>query len=97
MTGVHIWLDRNGSRLYVKLADRMENRDFHDRFLRPLRTLGFRFDAGAVAHFIETGTPQECGLIVRQLEASFEVSRLEKQEIFYWLGITGDRQPVLLK
>jgi hypothetical protein len=78
MTGVHIWLDRGGSRLYVKLADRMDNRDFHD-------------------HFIETETPQECGLIVRQLEASFEVSRLEKQEIFYWLGITEDRRPVLLK
>lgn len=97
MTGVHIWLDRGGSRLYVRLADRMENRDFHDLFLRPLRTLGFRFDPGAVAHYIETETPQECGLVVRQLEASFEVSRLEKQEIFYWLGIVEDRRPVLLK
>jgi hypothetical protein len=50
-----------------------------------------------VAHYIETDTPQECGLVVWQLEASFEVSRLEKQEIFYWLGITGDRRLVLLK
>lgn len=97
MTGVHIWLDRGGSRLYVKLTDRIDNRDFHDLFLRPLRTLGFRFDPGAVAHYIETETSQECGLVVRQLEASFEVSRLEKQEIFYWLGITDDRRPVLLK
>jgi hypothetical protein len=97
MTGVHIWLDKGGSRLYVRLADRMDNRDFHDLFLRPLRTLGFRFDPGTVAHYIETDTPQECGLVVRQLEASFEVSRLEKQEIFYWLGIADGRQTALMK
>lgn len=97
MTGVHIWLDRDGSRLYIRLADRMQNRDFHDLFLRPLRTLGFQFDPAAVAHYIETATPQECSLVVRQLEASFEVSRLEKEEIFYWLGIADDRRLVLIK
>jgi hypothetical protein len=97
MTGVRIWLDDGGSRLYIKLIDRMDNREFHDGFLRPLRTLGFRFDPASVAHCIEVGTPQECGLVIRQLEASFEVSRLEKQEIFYWLGLDEGRQPVLMK
>ena len=87
MASVRIWLDETSSRLYVRLAGRMENRDFHDLFLRPLRTLGFRFDGAEVAHFLEFGSPQECRLIVRQLEASFEVSRLEKAEIFRWLGL----------
>jgi hypothetical protein len=87
-TGVKIWLDRDSSRLYVRLASgRMENREFHERFLHPLRTLGFRFDSATVAHFIEIGEPQECRLLFRQLEANFEVSRLEKKEICYWLGL----------
>ena len=96
MTGVRIWLDGDGSRLYVRLSERMDNRDFHEKFLRPLRTLGFRFDPAAVAHFIEIGCQQECRLVIRQLEVNFEVSRLEKKEIFYWLGLADDRQPVLL-
>jgi hypothetical protein len=74
----------------------MDNRDFHEKFLRPLRTLGFRFDPAAVAHFIMIGSPQECGLVIRQLEANFDVSRLEKKEIFYWLGLSNEGQPVLL-
>lgn len=87
-TGVKIWLDRDSSRLYVRLASgRMENRDFHEKFLQPLRMLGFRFDPTEVAHYIEIGEPQECRLLFRQLEANFEVSRLEKKEICYWLGL----------
>ena len=85
--GVRIWLDRDSSRLYIKLAGRLENRDFHEKFLQPVRTLGFRFDAAAVAHYIEIGEPQECRLLLRQLETNFEVSRLEKKEISYWLGL----------
>jgi hypothetical protein len=96
MTGISIWLDGDATRLYVRLTARMDNRDFHEKFLRPLRTLGFRFDPVAVAHCIEIDCPQECSLVVRQLEANFEVSRLEKKEIFYWLGLADDRQPVLL-
>ena len=87
-TGVKVWLDRDSSRLYVRLASgRMENRDFHEKFLQPMRTLGFRFDSTAVAHYICIGEPPECRLLFRQLEANFEVSRLEKKEICYWLGI----------
>jgi hypothetical protein len=96
MTGISIWLDGDATRLYVRLTGRMDNRDFHEKFLRPLRTLGFRFDPAAVAHFLEIGCRQECGLVVRQLEANFEVSRLEKKEIFYWLGLADEGQPVLL-
>ncbi len=95
MTGISIWLDCEATRLYVRLIDRMENRDFHEKFLRPLRTLGFRFDPAAVAHCIAIGSPQECGLVVRQLEANFEVSRLEKKEIFYWLGLPEEGRLVL--
>ncbi len=90
MTGVRIWLDGDASRLYVRLAGRMDNRGFHEQFLRPLRTLGFRFDPAAVAHFIAIGCPEECRLIIRQLEASFEVSRLEKTEILGWLGLRDE-------
>jgi hypothetical protein len=87
MASVRIWLDCDSSRLYVRLTDRMDNRDFHERFLRPLRTLGFRFDPAVVAHFIEIGCPPECRLVIRQLEASFEVSHMEKAEILRWLGL----------
>ena len=96
MVSISIWLEGDATRLYVRLTGRMDNRDFHEKFLRPLRTLGFRFDPAAVAHCIEIGSPQECGLVVRQLEANFEVSRLEKNEIFYWLGLADKGQPVLL-
>ena len=95
MAGVRVWLDGSGSRLYVWLTGRMENRDFHEQFLRPLRILGFRFDPASVAHYIELGGPQDCRLLFRQLEASFEVSRLEKAEIFYWLGLDEDPLPAL--
>lgn len=88
-------MDDDGSRLYVRLTEHMDNRCFHEQFLRPLRTLGFRFDAAAVAHCIDLEDPQECRLIVRQLEGSFEVSRLEKHEIFYWLGLADGREPSL--
>jgi hypothetical protein len=96
MVCISIWLDNDASRLYARLTGRMDNRDFHEKFLRPLRTLGFRFEPAAVAHFIEIGSPQECGLVIRQLEANFEVSRLEKKEIFYWLGLMDKGQSVLL-
>lgn len=96
MASISIWLDGDATRLYVRLTGRMDNRDFHEKFLRPLRTLGFRFDPAHVAHFIEIGSPQECRLIVRQLEANFEVSRLEKKEIFYWLGLPVEGQPAIL-
>jgi hypothetical protein len=96
MVDISIWLEGDATRLYVRLTARMDNRDFHEKFLRPLRTLGFRFDPAAVAHFIEMDSPQECSLIVRQLETNFEVSRLEKKEIFYWLGLADEGQPVLL-
>lgn len=96
MVSISIWLEGDATRLYVRLTGRMDNRDFHEKFLRPLRTLGFRFDPAAVAHCIEIGSPQECGLVVRQLEGNFEVSRLEKTEIFYWLGLADKGQPLLL-
>lgn len=96
MADISIWLDGDATRLYVRLTGRMDNRDFHEKFLRPLRTLGFRFEPATVAHCIEIGSPQECALVVRQLEANFEVSRLEKKEIFYWLGLADEGQPVLL-
>jgi hypothetical protein len=95
MTGISIWLDGDATRLYVRLTGRMDNRDFHEKFLRPIRTLGFRFDPATVAHCIEISSPQECGLVVRQLEANFEVSRLEKKEIFYWLGLPDAGRTVL--
>jgi len=84
---ITIWLDQEAFRLYVKLRDRMDNREFHERFLAPLKVLGFRFDASRVAHYIGLYEPQECGLLMRQLEANFRVSPLEKQEIMYWLGL----------
>ena len=87
MTGVRIWADRDASRVYVKLAARVDNQTFHESFLRPMKTLGFRFDAEAVAHYVEIGEPPEWRLLLRQLEANFEVSRLEKSEICYWLGL----------
>jgi hypothetical protein len=96
MADISIWLDGDATRLYVRLTGRMDNRDFHEKFLRPLRTLGFRFEPTAVAHCIEIGSPQECALVVRQLEVNFEVSRLEKKEIFYWLGLADEGQPALL-
>jgi len=82
---ISIWLDSD--RLYVKLNGRMDNRDFHERFLAPLKVLGFRFDASKVAHGIEIRAPGECGLLMRQLEANFRLSPLEKEEIMYWLGL----------
>jgi hypothetical protein len=84
---ISIWLDSDRFRLYVKLNDRMDNRDFHEKFLRPLKVLGFRFDASKVAHCLELHEPGECGLLMRQLEASFSMSPLEKDEIMYWLGL----------
>jgi hypothetical protein len=87
---ITIWLDADSFRLYVKLNDRMDNRDFHEKFLAPLKVLGFRFDTSKVAHGIELYEPGECGLLIRQLEASFRVSPLEKNEIMYWLGL-GER------
>lgn len=82
---ISIWLD--GDRLFVKLNGRMDNRDFHEKFLAPLKVLGFRFDASKVAHGIEVRKPGECGLLMRQLELNFRVSPLEKEEIMYWLGL----------
>ena len=87
MANISIWLDCDAFKLYVKLNDRMENRDFHDRFLKPLKVLGFRFDPGQVAHAIDLDSPQECGLLLRQLGGNFSVSELQKQEIRYWLGL----------
>ena len=84
---ISIWLDSDTFKLYVKLNDRMDNRDFHEKFLTPLKVLGFRFDASKVAHALELSAPQECGLALRQLESSFRVSDLEKSEILYWLGL----------
>lgn len=84
---ISIWLDTDSFKLYVKLSDRMDNRDFHEKFLHPLKVLGFRFDAFRVAHCLELNEPGECGLLLRQLEASFRVSPLEKEEIMYWLGL----------
>ncbi len=84
---ISIWLDPDSLKLYVKLNDRMDNRDFHEKFLRPLKVLGFRFDASRVAHGLELCEPGECGLLIRQLESSFSVSPLEKGEIMYWLGL----------
>lgn len=73
--------------LYVKLNERMDNRDFHEKFLAPLKALGFRFDASKVAHGIEVLEPEELGLLMRQLEANFRTSPLEREEIAYWLGL----------
>ena len=87
LASITIWLDSDAFTLYVKLNDRMENRDFHDRFLKPLKTLGFRFDPSRVAHAIALASPQECGLLLRQLDCSFSVSELQKKEILYWLGL----------
>jgi hypothetical protein len=84
---ISIWLDSDSFKLYVKLNDRMGNQDFHEKFLRPLKVLGFRFDASKVAHCLELHEPGECGLLMRQLEASFSMSPLEKDEIMYWLGL----------
>jgi len=83
---ISIWLDTDLFKLYVKLNDRMDNKSFHERFLAPLKVLGFRFDASRVAHCIEL-EPRECGLLMRQLESNFSVSPLEKNEILYWLGL----------
>ncbi|WP_174590853.1 hypothetical protein [Methanocella conradii] len=84
---ITIWLDQDALKLYVKLSDRMDNREFHERFLAPLKVLGFHFDASKVAHCLELYEPHECGLLMRQLESNFRVSPLEKQEIMYWLGL----------
>jgi hypothetical protein len=94
MADISIWPDGDATCLYVRLTGRMDNRDFHEKFLRPLRTPGFRFEPTAVAHRIEIGSPQECALVVRQLGANFEASRLEKKEIFYWLGLADEGRPV---
>ncbi len=87
IVSITIWLDADSFKLYVKLNDRMDNKSFHERFLAPLKVLGFRFDASKVAHGLELYEPGECGLLMRQLEASFSVSPLEKNEIMYWLGL----------
>jgi hypothetical protein len=84
---ISIWLDTDRFRLYVKLNDRMDNRGFHEKFLAPLKVLGFRFDAAKVAHCLDLFEPAECGLLLRQLELNFRVSPLEKEEIMYWLGL----------
>jgi len=89
---ISIWLDMEGFRLYVKLNDRMDNRGFHEKFLAPLKVLGFRFDASKVAHCLELGEPGECGLLLRQLELNFRVSPLEKEEIMYWLGLQENKK-----
>lgn len=89
---ISIWLDMEPFKLYVKLNDRMDNRDFHERFLHPLKVLGFRFDASRVAHGLDLTAPQECGLLLRQLDANFRVSPLEKTEILYWLGLDRPQQ-----
>ena len=82
-----MWLDMDSLKLYVRLTGRMDNRDFHEKFLHPLKTLGFRFDPCRVAHGIEFRCPDECGLAIRQLESNFEVSMTEKKEIMYALGL----------
>src|SRR5271157_1595012 len=87
MASVSIWLDSDAFRLYVKLNDRMENRDFHEKFLGPLKVLGFKFDASKVAHALTLSSPEELGLLMRQLDANFTTSPLEKEEILYWLGM----------
>jgi hypothetical protein len=84
---ISIWLDSDSFKLYVKLNDRMDSRDFHEKFLGPLKVLGFKFDASKVAHALTLSSPHECGLLMRQLEHSFTISELEKQEIMYWLGL----------
>jgi hypothetical protein len=95
MAGISIWLDCDAFRFYVKLNDRMDNRDFHEKFLAPLRVLGFRFDASKVAHAITLSEPRECGLLLRQLESNFTVSPLEKEEIMYWLGLNNNTLSLL--
>ena len=87
---ISLWL--NEDRLYVKLNGRMDNRDFHEKFLAPLKVLGFKFDASRVAHGIEVYEPEECGLLMRQLEANFRLSPLEKEEIMYWLGLQENKK-----
>jgi hypothetical protein len=87
LASITIWVDTDAFKLYVKLNDRMENRDFHEHFLKPLKTLGFKFDPFKVAHAIDLASPQECGLLLRQLGYSFSVSDLQKKEILYWLGL----------
>ena len=87
LVSIAIWLDTDSFKLYVKLNDRMESRDFQDGFLKPLKILGFRFDPSRVAHAIDLSAPEECGLLLRQLSCSFSVSELEKKEILYWLGV----------
>jgi len=94
MASISLWLDGDAFRLYVKLNGRMDNRDFHEKFLAPLKVLGFRFDAGKVAHAIALSEPGECGLLLRQLESNFDVSPLEKEEIMYWLGLTDETRSV---
>jgi hypothetical protein len=85
--GVSIWLDLDTSRFYVKLNDRIDNKDFHEKFLQPIKALGFRFDPQKVAHSLDINAPQECGLLIRQLDANFRLSQLEKNEIMYRLGL----------
>ncbi len=87
LASITIWLDTDSFKLYVKLNDRMESRDFQDHFLTPLKILGFRFDPARVAHAADLSTPDECGLLLRQLSCSFTVSELQKKEIQYWLGL----------
>ena len=87
LASITIWLDTDSFKLYVKLNDRMESRDFQDHFLKPLKILGFRFDPSRVAHAMDLSAPEECGLLLRQLSCSFSVSDLQKNEILYWLGL----------
>jgi hypothetical protein len=95
MASISIWLDCDAFRLYVKLNDRMDNRDFHEKFLSPLKVLGFRFDASKVAHTIALAEPRECGLLLRQLESNFTISPMEKDEIIYWLGLNNNTLSLL--
>jgi len=87
LASITIWVDPDSFKLYVKLNDRMESRDFQDNFLKPLKILGFRFDPSRVAHAIDLSTPGECGLLLRQLSGCFSVGELQKTEIMYWLGL----------
>lgn len=87
MISVTMWMDVDSLKLYVKLNERINNRDFHEKFLRPMKVLGFRFDPSRVAHTIDMTCPQEFALLARQLESNFDVSALEKKEIMYWLGL----------
>ncbi|MCD1293477.1 hypothetical protein CUJ83_00505 [Methanocella sp. CWC-04] len=87
MTSIRIWLDIDTFKLYVKLNDRMDNRSFHEKFLQPIKALGFKFDPSHVAHMMELKSPQELNFLIRQLESNFKVSSLEKNEIMYTLGL----------